>query len=485
MAFKTLPINITGPSYLSRSKPLSSQQTVNWRQQFNEAGKEKYVLLPFDGLLNIGNEQGIDRGFHRMSEIVYQVKGATLFRIDSNGTHTAKGTIPGEARVIIESDGINMFIVVPGDRVWQYSIDTDLVTEVTDSNITGSDSVTYINNQFLYTKGGTTTVGGSEVGPGYTIVSNIGDGSTANGLNIIGEETLPDGLLRDYVFEEVIYRFGTRSTVGWYNSGQGSPPIDKLEGRVFNVGLQALYSIAKTDEAFYWLGDDYAIYRSQSGSKQRISTDAISSELRTYADVSDAIGNTFTLDGTNYYMLTLPTGNKTLILNESLGENGWFELSSGTNGDIYQGTSIISAYGKNLVADVDNGNVYELDEDTYTNNGEELRRVRVTQEVNGDILGGKGQRIQMSKLKIIMETGVGLIDGQGDEPRIMIEFSDDGGNSWASGAWPEVGRLGEFTLQVEWDSLDSFFGRMFRISTSDPVNYSIYSATIDLRFAGK
>tara|TARA_R110000851_G_scaffold105683_1_gene224282 strand:+ start:2887 stop:3165 length:279 start_codon:yes stop_codon:yes gene_type:complete len=51
MTFQTVPINITGPSYQSRSRALSSQIAQNFYQQFNEAGKEKYVLLSFPGLL--------------------------------------------------------------------------------------------------------------------------------------------------------------------------------------------------------------------------------------------------------------------------------------------------------------------------------------------------------------------------------------------------------------------------------------------------
>ena len=68
---------------------------------------------------------------------------------------------------------------------------------------------------------------------------------------------------------------------------------------------------------------------------------------------------------------------------------------------------------------------------------------------------------------------------------LLVEYSDDGGNTWSAGSWPRVGRLGEFTLQVEFFNLGTFYDRIFRVSTTDPVNYSIYSATIDLRLAGK
>jgi hypothetical protein len=476
MTFQTVPVNTTGPSYQSRSRPLSSQVTQNWYQQFSESGKDKYVLHSFPGLKLLGNAAGIDRGFHRMAEILYQVKGTSLYEIDKLGNHTLRGAIPGTGRAIIKDDGINMFIVTDL-KVWKYSTDTNAVTEVTDLNITGAKSVDFFNNQFIYTK------------DKFSTVSNVGDGSTASGLNIIGEETLPDDLVRDYVFEEVIYRMGVRSIVGWYNSGVGSPPIEKLQGRIFTVGLAAINSVAETDQAFYWLGDDHAIYRASGGREERISTDAISNEIQKYSIVDDAVGNTFTFEGQNFYQITFPSGNKTFVVNESLGSQGWFELSSGVNSPLqsskYQGASIISAYGQNFASDASNGNVYKLDFNTYTNNSDPIQRIRVTQSVNGDLLGAKGKRVQMSCLKLIMETGVGLISGQGDEPRIMIEYSDDGGNSWNGGSWPEVGRLGEFTLQVEWFDLRSFYDRIFRISTSDPVNYSIYSATIDLRLAGK
>jgi len=471
MKFQTLPVQITGASYQSRSRPLSSQRTVNWYPQVSQQAKEPFVLMPFGGLLINTVGEGIDRGFHRMAEILYQVKGTSLYEISNNGVATLRGSIFGTDRCIIADDGINMFIVSV-TAVYQYSTDTNAVTIVTDSNIVGSQSVDFINNQFLYTK------------PRFTTVSNVGDGSTASGLNTIGEETEPDDMVRDFVFDEIIYRFGKRSTVAWYNSGVGNPPIEKLQGRIFQVGLGAIHSVVRTDEAMYWLGDDNRVYRSATGAKEVVSTDPISDEIATYSDSSDAIGSAFTISGQNFYCLTFPTGNKTFILNESLGQLGWSELSSGMSGDRYQGSSFIDVYGKTYISDVDNGSVYTLDLNTYTNNGDPIRRERVTNSVNGDLLGRKGSRVQMSKSKFIMETGVGLIDGQGDNPRIMIEYSDDGGRTWRHGSWPRVGRLGEFTLQVEFFNLGVFYDRIFRISTSDPVNYSIYSGTIDLRLAG-
>ena len=208
MRFQTVPVQITGASYQSRSRPLSSQRTVNWYPQASQQAKEPFVLLPFAGLLYKGTAAGADRGFERMA-------GTSLFEINEAGTHTLRGTVAGTDRCIMANDGINLYIV-SSNIVYRYSTDTNLITIVTDVNIAGAQSVDFINNQFLYTK------------TKFTTVSNVGDGASASGLNIIGEETEPDNMVRDFVFDELIYRFGVRSIVTWYNSGQGNPPIEKL-----------------------------------------------------------------------------------------------------------------------------------------------------------------------------------------------------------------------------------------------------------------
>ncbi len=146
--------------------------------------------------------------------------------------------------------------------------------------------------------------------------------------------------------------------------------------------------------------------------------------------------------------ITFPSENQTFTVSESLGENGWFELSSGIKDGKWQGSSVISAYSKNYVADADNGNVYLLDLDTYENNGESIKRTRVTSNIDARLVGGAlGDAVTMSSVIISMETGVGLIVGQGDNPRIIVEASYDGGRTWAAGAWPKVGRLGEFVVK--------------------------------------
>lgn len=469
---KSVPINVTGGSYQDRSRPLSSQQTKNFYPQIVEQGKEQFVLHSFHGLKRFGiaDFTGRDRGSRYALGAIYRVVGEKLYSVSNSGVHTLIGTISGASRCIMSDDGTNL-IIVAGGAVYKY--DGATLSTVTDSNIVGATAVTFINNQMVYTVNN------------LFVVADVGQPDVASGLNAAAAESQPDDLVRAYAFQQNVYMFGERSTEVWYNSGVGNPPFTRIEGQIFEIGLGAINSVAHTDEAMYWLGDDNAIYQASGATKRRVSTSAISHWLDGYSDLSDAYGYTFTVEGLNFYLITFPSQDRTFCLNESLGDKGWFELSSGTNGGKYQGASLVKAYNDNFVSDYDNGRIYKLDYATFTNNLETIQRRRTTGSINGKLLGRPGNRVQMSRLELIMETGDTLVSGQGDNARIQFEVSYDGGKSWVTKGWGVVGRLGQNTIRVEMFNLDSFYDCIVRLTTSDPIMYSIYSATADLRLAGR
>lgn len=474
MPFMTVPLNIAGPSYQDRSRPLSSQETRNFYHEFVEPGKDQYVIKSFPGqkLFGTAGTSGADRGQHQMLEVAYRVIGNTLYEVSSLGVHTSRGTIPGADRCIFADDGVNMYIVANG-FVSKYSNSTLAVTTVTDTSIVGALSVAFINNQFAYTF------------PLLTVFSDVGDGASASSLNAVGAESNPDDLVRDYAFDQILYRFGKRSGENWYNSGVGTPPFDRIEGQIINIGLGAIHSVANTPDFIYWLGSDNQIYKARGGQEQVITPAAISAAIQGYPGTGDAYADVFTIDNKKMYVITFPAANRTWCLNEELGLNGWFELSEGIVDGPYNSGSILEAYNKILVGDSDNSQLYELDFDTYDQAGTPWRRRRVLGSINGDTLGQKGKRVQMSRFELIMEMGTGLITGQGDDPLIMIEVSYDGGKSWDTGTWMRVGRLGETNIRAEWFSMKSFYDMIIRITTSDPVAYNIYSGAIDLKLAGR
>lgn len=459
-----VPINITGQTHKSRSRPLSSQVTQNWYAEApdNPSAKSPYVLMPFPGMKDFGSASGMDRGMYVHKEVLYKVTGQTLYSVSPSGAHTTLGSVPGSGRCIFSGIGSNVVLTTQG-KAYQYNGST--VAEITDNDLETPNSVAHLNNQAIYDGDG-----------GRFCTSDVGDATAINALNYATAESDADDIVRVYTHNQLLYLMGDRTIETWWNSGVGTPPFDRVEGGIFQVGLEALHSVASNDRFMYFLGDDSHVYRIDGGSiSPPITSVGIHHEIAGYATVSDAIGFCFTMEGQNFYCLILPGQNRSFLFSE---QTGWSELSS--DGGRTFANSYAYCYRKHLVADRRSGSIYEWDLNTYSDAGEPIIRIRDTGPLTGEAIGVPGRRVEMNAFSLIMETGVGLLSGQGSSPTISLQVSDDGGKSWSTEMWVSVGKSGEFQQEVRWNALGSFYERTLRIKCSDPVFYCIHSASAEL-----
>lgn len=464
----TVPINLTGGTYKHKSLPLSAQVTRNFWPQLQQDDKTKssYILESFPGKLLFGTSAGsADRGMLEHLGVLYKITDTVLYTVDSAGTHTSRGAIPGVARCIMVGIGPSVVTVTGGvPYVWNGSS----LSTVTDIDLESPNGAAHLNNQIIYDGLG-----------GRFATSDVGDASAIDALNYATAESNADDLLRAYVFNQILYLLGDKTVECWWNSGVGKPPFDRLEGGIIQVGLGAIHSVANSNDYMYFLGSNNQVWRVKSTAGEPVSTQAISREIAGFTLTTDATGICYNLDGQWMYEITFPTAGRTFVYPEG-GE--WFELSSGTLGGRNIASSHAFAFRKNLVGDSTSGNIYELDPDTYDENGAAIVRTRDSAPLHGGLFGAPGKTLTMNRFELIMETGVGLVSGQGSDPVIMLSFSDDGGKTFSAESWGEcdVGTLGDFIFKVQWFVLGSFESRIIRIQTSDPVYYSIHSAAADL-----
>ena len=87
----------------------------------------------------------------------------------------------------------------------------------------------------------------------------------------------------------------------------------------------------------------------------------------------------------------------------------------------------------------------------------------------------------MDDYEIECEVGVGTNSGQGEDPQIMLRFSDDGGSSWSNEQQGALGRMGVRIIRAMWDRLGSFRQRSVEVSISDPVKRAFYGARTTIK----
>ena len=466
--FQTVPFNILGGVHENRTRSVSVQNTTNMYLQVNEYSDKQASLQSWYGQKLVNSVVGSnERGCYVMNEVVYRVVDDSLYEVNKLGAHKRLGTIVGGGRVIMADDGDNLVIV--SGQVYIYTASKGTLKENENVNLSNVKSVALINSQFIYTT------------PALSFMSQPNLPEKVSGLDGIGAESSADELVRDYVFNRTIYRFGVRTTEPWYNSGVGQPPIDRLEGQQFSVGLGAIHSVAHTDKALYWLGDDNAIYRVSGNQYDRISDDCLSNAIEQMPVVNDALGYTVTLQGQDFYVITFPSANVTYMINEALGVNGWSQLSSGNNNDAYSATCSVHAYNNTYVAS--GGKWLTLERDVYTQDTDTILRKRTTKAFSAKDFNLNSDSMLMSRLQLDVEQGVGLITGQGEVPRMMVEVSIDGGRSFPHVLWMELGRQGEHTLRTEVDHMMHGNSFVFRFTMSDPVPLTIKGAYLKVKAA--
>lgn len=462
-----IEVNLAGGTYQHRSRPLSAQVTRNfWPQVQDGAGISQYILETFPGLTLFSAGSGADRGMFEHKGVPYKVTGTTLASISSAGTRTTLGTIPGSSRCVF--DAISDTIIIVSDGV-AYTWDGATLTTGTDVDFETPQTVTVLNGQAIYDGDG------ARFG-----VSDAGAPLTINGLNYATAEGVADNLIRPYAFNQIVYMMCEKHIEGWWNSGSGNPPFDRLEGGLYQIGLAARYSVAHNKNFMYFLGSDRNVYRISSGAPETGFTPRpLIREFSNFDTVSDAIAWCMNYQGQEFFVLKFPIENRTFIYPEG-GE--WFELSSSTydsgpTAGRYKGNSCVYCYGKLLVADED-GNVLELDEDTYTDNGDTIRRVRDSAPLHGALVGAPGRALTLTHLKILMETGVG---GVGTNPQIMVQFSTDGGRTFGTEIRGDVGEVGDYETPVEWFGLNEVGDSIIiRVVTSGAFYFSIHSAVAEI-----
>lgn len=475
--YKWLPVNIVGQQYQSRSRPLSAQTTKNLTIESNPAARTQLAMHSWPGSVRrLTSTYGADRGSHVFQGVLYKVSGTTLLSVPTNFTEAVIGTIAGTNRCIFADDGTNM-VIVTGSTAYQYN---GTLSTITDTDLENPDSVAVLNNQLIY-----------DGNRGRWVVASAGDPDDIPNINYAVAESNGDDLVRAYVFNQTLYLMGTRTIETWFNSGAGSPPFTRIDGGIIEtLGLHALHSVANTNNYLYFLASDKNVYRVTGYQAEIITPPAISYQLFNLV-ADDAVGMTLNIDAQNYYILSFPSANKTYAFSEQMFSVdpglSWIELTTGADENRYFMNSYQFVYGKRLATDYRNGNVLELDYNTFTDDSEPKIQQRDTAPINGINLGLPAQKLIMSSIRFILHTGVGLESGQGAAPSFYIGTSIDGGRNFDFTGNPYVdpGKSGNFIITVQLDKVLEFEDLIVRIRVSDPVFVSIHGAAILVDKAGE
>jgi len=266
----------------------------------------------------------------------------------------------------------------------------------TDGAFTGADVVDIVDNIFVYNRPNTQQFGSSN------LLSPL-----SAPLQFSSKDGAPDNLVSLIVDHREIYLLGEVSSEVWVDVGSFPFPFQRIPGTSTQHGIIAKFSVSRVGNSFAYLS------RNQRGQGQivmmngyvptRISTHAVEQTL-VNQNISDAIAWTYQLEGHECYVITFPSLDLTWVWDNTTGM--WHKMLSVDNNNVYhrhRGNCSAVFNGFVYVGDYQNGNIYLLDPSNYTENGQEIRRLRRAPHLVSDL-----QRQYFEELQIQFQPGVGL-----------------------------------------------------------------------------
>lgn len=475
---------ILGSTYVARSVNAADARMVNlYPEIIPEGGKEPAFLSRCPGL-KLQNQVGFGpiRGLwshQTYGDDFYVASGNEFFQLDSiTGTARKLGNISGTGPVSIADNGYQLFIAC-GAKAYIYNEQTDTFAQITDPDFPGAVTVTYLDGYFVF----------NEPNSQKIWITSFLDGTSIDPLEFASAEGSPDGVVAIIADHKELWVFGTDTTEVWYDAALTDFPLAPIQGAFNEFGCAAPFSIAKLDNTIFWLGTDPRgagiVYRAEGYIAKRISTHAIEWQIQQYPTLEDAIAFSYQQDGHTFYVLSFPTVGKTWVYD--IATNAWHERAGWTNGEFthHRANCYCNFQGNPIIGDFENANIYTYDLDTYTDNGQPqkwLRSWRALLTTQNNL-----KRTAQHSLQLDIEAGVGLNDGQGSDPEVMLRWSDDGGHTWSSEHWNKIGKIGQYGKRVIWRRLgmtEKLRDRVYEVSMTDPVKTAIMGAELSVSPTG-
>lgn len=451
-------------SYRTRSKKAAQTRLLNcYAIQSPPEGRSPLTIQGMAGIKSFGTiAKAPQRAGIQFQDALYTVAGDTFYRVNSAGAATRLGSVGATGRVDIAKNVSQIAILIEPD-LWVYESGT--LTKVTDADFTsrGAKKMAVLDNYGGFV----------EPDSGRFFICDLADFTVYDALDFATAEGAPDNLLSIESNSQQFVLFGETSIELWDNVGGSGFPFLRVPNGFVECGCGAADSTCTADNTVYWLDQDRIFRRLEGITPRRISHDGCEQRWQDYARVDDAVAFSYVFDGHTFIVVRFPSAGATWVYDINTQE--WHERQSYGH-DHWRAAWVVKCYDKTLVGDTQTGNVGQIDANTYTEWSDVLYR-----EATSGVTYAKQKWAFFDRLELDMEVGRGLETGQGSDPQVMLDISNNGGIDFRALPNRSLGTTGQYTKSIHWDGMGRSRERVHRIRVTDPVPFQINAARLDVR----
>lgn len=473
-----------GGSYQSQSPVMDCAETMNLFLEKAEVPGEKNaaMLVGIPGVEVFGMVAQVGgRGMYTNGDgRVFGVTGTVLYEWFQDGSSTNRGTVALDANPVCfasNGDGGNQLGIAAGGNIYCY----DLLTNTLTLELSGN----FVQIGMLYGYFVALDVALSRV-----YVSDLFDGTTWDPTQFFERTIGSDGWIALLVTAYgQIWLLGPQTGEVWYNAGTFPLPFAPHPSGFITKGIAATFSLCEAGDSVVYLSTNkdggYETLSAKGFRPERISTHAEEYAYSQMNRLDDAIAQTYKSRGHVFYMLKFPTEQQTRVTDFST-DFSWHQRGTWIAEDAvytaWRPTFHCFGFNKHLMQDANTGYLYEMNEDFTLDVlgpdgvGRVIRRVRTGPSINKE-----NKLISYGRFELYLQSGNGVAgSGQGSNPQVALQMSNDGGRTWGAERLCGSGKLGQYGKRVFWERNGQARDRAFRVIMTDPAPWNLIAAFLDL-----
>lgn len=401
--------------------------------------------------------------------LVRRGSNTIFFRVDpTTGVSAEIGTITtsftGPVTII---NNPSQLCIVDGVSAWVYTLATGTFAQITDPAFPGAAAVDYIEGVGLFIQPNSIE----------WFYSNLFDFTTFPVGNFIGfESKAVQKLMGILMFNDEIYVLTDSATELWAFVDTGgsltASPFQRNTYGYIDYGCGAAGSPNTADGTIpNWISDKGQWIASSGYQGAVVSSPMFDRSLKAMASFADARSFSWREDGHVFTAMTFPIGGQTWVMDWTMKALIKIQsyLADGSGWSRHRLNCITFEESSNQLfgLDYENGKVYQVSRDFKDDDGNAIQRILTSIEWDGG-----SDDIDFGTLTLLMKMGVGLVSGQGSDPQVIRQFSNDSGQTWSSEAWRSAGKIGEYKKPPpHWNRNGTSRKRIERFIFSDPVEW--------------
>jgi len=402
---------------------------------------------------------GAIRGGIESDNRAFFVSGSEFYEVLENGTSVKHGDLLSATSIVSMEENPTQVMVVDGQFGYIFNKTTDSFVEITDPEFPIPSDLTFQDGFFIVT----------EANSASFFISGLNNGLTWDILDQTTVESSPDDLVGCKSDSSNLWMFGTKSIEVYRNTGAAAFPFTIISGATIETGCAAQGTIQYLSNTVIWLGTDEngdaIVWRTEGYRAVRVTTQAIEKKIAEGSNFNESFAWVYHERGHAFYMLQVKGLDTTLCLD--LSTMAWHERmyrnTDTANEEQHRGSCHVFFNKKHLVGDRESNQVYQMSLDFFSDDGDPLVKIRTFPYISEE-----KALITHAQLEIDMEVGVGTVSGQGQDPQVMMKYSDNG-RTYSNELWRSTGKIGEYNTRVKWNKLGRARDRVYHIEVSDPI----------------